>query len=543
MKVGLFTDLDGQRVWHRWLADELVRLGHQLTMYRPSGDRIGLPPGFALARWLDPVWYRLNGEHAFDSLKHDILAERRVDEVESSETLDVLIDIASGTAGRPKALNTVRISFDGAATELAAIGPVLGTMPLGIEFDWMPAARREQASPSVVRRECLTTSLDIVFSGLVELLSDRIHRRAWLQIGLMACEASVRPTRPVRPNVESARHVSNLIRTKLARYLGARSSAPGRWAIATRTTVQGYLFDGVDSQIATRAEFALVPDDGQRYYADPFLFSHAGKTFLFCEEYPLATRRGVISAAEVSSDGSIGSFRTVIERPYHLSYPFVFKHDGQIWMMPETCESGALELYRADRFPDRWVLDRIVIDGICACDATIVQTGGQYWMILTSTRWNGSTSDKQRVFFGSSPLGPWTEHGAGLILFDSVRARPGGSAFRLGGRLFRPTQDCSTRYGGAMTLLEIEELSVAACREVPVARVEVKAPQGLVGTHTYSASASLEAVDVFGAVSNIKSAELEVQPLADPRDHLARCPTRQVPVLQRTEGCHPVRVP
>lgn len=520
MRIGLFTDLAGQRVWHRWLADELAWLGHDLEVYRPSSGVVGVPPGVALARWLDPIWYRLTGEHAFDTLEHDPLVERRVGEVGWAESLDVLIDVAGGSAGRPKAASTVRVTFDGATTELAVIGPVLGTAPIDIALNWVPASRREHASPSVVRRECLTTSLDIVFSGLVELLSDRIHRRTWLQIGNESNETAAETALPARPNAESTRHVWNLVRTKLARYLGARTSAPGRWAIATRSIGTNCLFDGIFSQVPTRARFGLVPDDGQRYYADPFLFSHAGKTHLFCEEYPLSTRRGIISVAEVSPDGSIGAFRSVIERPYHMSYPFVFKHDGQIWMMPETCESGALELYRADRFPDRWVLDRVVIDGIRACDATIVQMDGQYCMILTSTRWNGSTSDKQRVFYGSSPLGPWTEHGAGLLRLDSVCARPGGSAFRLNGRLFRPTQDCSTRYGGALTLLETEDLSAAAYREEPVARVEVKTPEGIVGTHTYSANAWLEAVDVFGAVGGIESAELEVQPLAGSRNHI-----------------------
>lgn len=513
MKVGLLIDLDGQRVWHRWLAEELHRLGHQLVIYRPDNGGHSMPPGLRLARWLDPIWYRLAGEHAFDTINPATVAERRVGEACSDSDLDILIDLAGSRGTRPRATNSVRVSFDGAATELAAIGPLLGELPVGIELDWMPASRREYVSPSVVRRECLTTSLDIVFSGLIELLADRIHHGTWSQAGDATRVASEAARRLVRPNAECGQHVSNLIRTKLARYLGTRSSAPGRWAIATRSTVDGHLFDHVPSRVATNARFNLVPDDRQRYYADPFLFSHRGKTHLFCEEYPLATRRGVVSVAEVTADGSIGSFRPVIERPYHVSYPFVFAHDGDVWMMPETCESGALELYRADRFPERWVLDRILIDNVRACDATIVKVDGQYLMILTATRWQGSTSDKQRVFCASSPLGPWTEHAAGLLRLDSRCARPAGAALRVGERLYRPAQDCSTRYGGAITLLEVQELSAAVCREVPVARVSVKGSDELVGTHTYSSTSSLEAVDVFGAVANVKTADLNVDPL------------------------------
>ena len=182
-------------------------------------------------------------------------------------------------------------------------------------------------------------------------------------------------------------------------------------------------------------------------------------------------------------------------------------------MIPESCDRGTVELYRAVEFPYRWELDRILLDDIRGCDATIIPFGNRYWMTLSTTRWLGATTDKQRLFHADSPLGPWTEHAMGLIRIDSTIARPAGAPFQRSGKLLRPAQDCSVRYGGSMKLLEIEALSPSSYRETPVATVSVKMPAELVGTHTYSAFRELEAVDVWGQVTGMRSVQLTCAPV------------------------------
>ena len=109
---------------------------------------------------------------------------------------------------------------------------------------------------------------------------------------------------------------------------------------------------------------ALGADDRRRYFADPFLFEEDGVAYVFCEEFPYATRKGVISVFALDEQGDPGPSRVVLERPYHLSYPVVFRHEGQIWMMPESSANRTLDIYRADPFPYRWTLDRVVLSGV-----------------------------------------------------------------------------------------------------------------------------------------------------------------------------------
>lgn len=65
--------------------------------------------------------------------------------------------------------------------------------------------------------------------------------------------------------------------------------------------------------------------------ADPFLLQRDGQLYLFYETKGAASGRGQIGVA-VSGDGGV-TFRhlaVVLDAPWHLSYPFVFEHEGQV---------------------------------------------------------------------------------------------------------------------------------------------------------------------------------------------------------------------
>lgn len=40
-----------------------------------------------------------------------------------------------------------------------------------------------------------------------------------------------------------------------------------------------------------------------------------------------------------------------MERPYHLSYPFLFEYGEQLYMLPESAENRSLDVYRYTHFP------------------------------------------------------------------------------------------------------------------------------------------------------------------------------------------------
>ena len=114
-------------------------------------------------------------------------------------------------------------------------------------------------------------------------------------------------------------------------------------------------------------------------YADPFLFEHEGRHHLFCEDMPPGASRAVISHTELHPDGAAsGPPVPVLERPYHLSYPFVFAHEGEVFLIPETSAQRRVELYRAVDFPHEWRREQVLLDGLVASDATLLDHGDRF---------------------------------------------------------------------------------------------------------------------------------------------------------------------
>ena len=85
---------------------------------------------------------------------------------------------------------------------------------------------------------------------------------------------------------------------------------------------------GVAEAGALGGGWAVLPDDGTHFYADPFPFEHDGHRYIFVEDYPHATGKAVISVSALDDNGVAGPPVPVLDEPHHLSYPQVFAHDG-----------------------------------------------------------------------------------------------------------------------------------------------------------------------------------------------------------------------
>lgn len=277
------------------------------------------------------------------------------------------------------------------------------------------------------------------------------------------------------------------------------------------------------------ADWRLLPEDGQRYYADPFLFAHGGRVHLFVEELPHATNRGIISVTELGADGrAAGTPRPVLDTGHHLSYPQVFARDGEIWMLPEQHKSGSLILYRAVNFPDRWELAATLVHEPLH-DATIFEHHGLMWIAAThegplfetgrgraaAFRW-GSSWDSLVFFKAPSLLGPWSRHSSGPVLIDAACARSGGPVLTSSdGTKVRPVQDCVKGYGTALGFARIDRLDAdgsanGAYRQSLIGRMRFPARSAIAGPHTLSrletGGLRIEAIDAFGRRQSIKSA-------------------------------------
>lgn len=242
----------------------------------------------------------------------------------------------------------------------------------------------------------------------------------------------------------------------------------------------------------------LIPPR-DRFWADPHVISRGGRYYVFIEEYFYATRRGRIACLEVDRDGNWTEPYPVLERDYHLSYPFVFEHHGHLYMLPETSERDAVELYRCVEFPKRWEFHKTLMEGVSAYDPTLHFYGERWWLFCNVRENEGASSwDELFLFHSDSPLADrWLSHPMNPIVSDASCARPAGRLFEHNGRLYRPSQNCTTRYGYGFNLSEIETLNEQDYSERVVASAYPHWDRRILATHSFNFAEGLTVGDAL----------------------------------------------
>jgi len=287
-------------------------------------------------------------------------------------------------------------------------------------------------------------------------------------------------------NVEMARWLVPTIVRSTAGKLRGRDRI-WHWRIGIRRSTQP-LYHSPES---ASAGFSWIDSPQGRFWADPFLMEDSGATWIFFEDYSYTERRGVIACGRVEN-GRVQDVRTVLERAHHLSFPQVFRHDGEIWMVPESEQVRQVHLYRAVKFPDEWVLDRTLLQ-LRVVDSVLFPHEGRWWMFASPLVVTGH-APFTLLFVAPQPWGPWSLHPAGCISGDVRGARCAGAVIRDGERLIRPSQECAGGYGHSVCFNEMH-LGDATYEEKPCAQLMPEALRCIAGVHTYNRAGEWEVVD------------------------------------------------
>lgn len=219
--------------------------------------------------------------------------------------------------------------------------------------------------------------------------------------------------------------------------------------------------DSITNPVLTASQ---VTDVKAEFVADPFMIRKDSVWYMFFEVLNSLTNQGDIALAE-SRDGKEWHYRRIVlNEPFHVSYPMVFLHEGEYFMIPESAESGKLMLYRANAFPYNWEMVQVLIEGQFG-DHVLFEHDGLWWIIANSEPKKHSTT---RLFYADSLRGEYTEHPASPIVRDDAsRARPGGRVpFYMGGRHWL-AQDCDPTYGRKLNAYRIVKLDKKEYAEEP----------------------------------------------------------------------------
>jgi hypothetical protein len=240
-------------------------------------------------------------------------------------------------------------------------------------------------------------------------------------------------------------------------------------------------------------QFQWLPTAQGHSWADPRLFGHGSSNWLFFEQWQNNLTKGEIWCGLLKQDGSLSEVRPCLRRPYHLSYPQLLEEQGEIFLVPESEESGGVDLYRARNFPDDWVFEKRLLEFPCV-DPTVFRWRDRWWMIVSPQCVQGVAAISW-LFSAPQLTGPWLAHPAGPVAASAENARGAGPIFSYESKLIRPSQDCGLSYGRALIFNEILSLDGESYAEIAIARVDAGWKPGLAGVHTYSRLNDWEVID------------------------------------------------
>ncbi|WP_052341346.1 glucosamine inositolphosphorylceramide transferase family protein [Salinarimonas rosea] len=328
------------------------------------------------------------------------------------------------------------------------------------------------------RRRLEARAATLVVDTLVALA---VERQLPAPIGAGPAPAWLRP-RPIYPWVLA----------RCLRRLGVRVLQKllydERWQLA--------LFD-LDEAATTgaspRPRFVTGP-----FRADPCFEEDGEDVYVFHETMGGTPEKGEISVLRLRDD-TVEDLGVAIAQPYHMSFPMVFRVDGERWMIPESSANGTIELWRAQDFPLGWVKDRDLMTGVSASDTVLWRGADRWWMFTNIDRRAAPDHCHELHLFWSDDFrsSRWQPHPMNPVVRDVSRARMAGRIFQdEAGGLVRCAQDNRFYYGDRLRFMRIDELSPEAYREREIDAVDLGWVPDANGQHHIDRLGSLVVTDV-----------------------------------------------
>lgn len=246
-----------------------------------------------------------------------------------------------------------------------------------------------------------------------------------------------------------------------------------------------------------------IKNPPNRFLADPFIWYKGDSHYCFVEDFNFKNKLGCISVYKITKDGH-KELGVALKEPFHLSYPFLFESDGELYMCPGTQQSKDIRLYKCIDFPLNWEFEKILINDVSATDTNIFYQDGK-WRLLTNICSSdlGDHNSELHIFSSNDLLSDnWDPHPENPVIFDPLLARNGGLLFDKD-NVFRVFQRHGWNfYGEEFGVSKITELTDYSYNEEIQFITEPNFFKGIKGTHTFSYKNGLIAIDFVESVNN-----------------------------------------
>lgn len=239
-----------------------------------------------------------------------------------------------------------------------------------------------------------------------------------------------------------------------------------------------------------------ISNPKNRFLADPFVIKKNGSHFCFVEDFDYRTNRGSISAYKITSS-SCDSLGVVLEEDFHLSFPFIFEYQNELYMCPETHKKGEIRVYKCIDFPTKWEFHKTLMSDVSAADSIIFKRDNVWWLFTNIDKSSvGDYGCQLHIFSADNPLSDkWVAHENNPVIFNPLVARNGGLIVSQN-EIYRVYQRQGfDMYGEACGIARITSLTHTEYIEETHSEIEPHFFKGIKGVHTYNFDSDLVVFD------------------------------------------------
>ena len=243
----------------------------------------------------------------------------------------------------------------------------------------------------------------------------------------------------------------------------------------------------------------IPPKD--RFWADPFIVYKNEKYYVFFEEFVYSEKIGHISLIKIDKNGNHSKPETVIELPFHLSYPFIFEFQKNYYFIHASLSKNraSVDLFKCTNFPYKWEFYKELIPNTPLVDTTLFYHKNKWWLFACVANNDGTSLSKNLVLYYNDSLinNSWISHPQNPIISDISKARPAGNIFNIQDKIIRPSQNCSKYYGYGLCFNEIIKLTETEYEEKLIESFKPKLNDDFIGIHTFNRKNNLTIVDAI----------------------------------------------
>ncbi|MBQ9229373.1 MAG: hypothetical protein IJ168_11175 [Eubacterium sp.] len=242
--------------------------------------------------------------------------------------------------------------------------------------------------------------------------------------------------------------------------------------------------------------FTVVPNSKRYWTADPFLFEKDGVLYLFFEAFDIFKRKGLLGYRTLS-EGEFGDIHIFYEHDSHLSFPFIYEENGEIYVMPESAKSGELFRLRCKHFPDQWEKEAVLLKENVVDTVRYVDGDNVYYISELVTEPN--VYDRVDLYYlQDGSLLPCAHN---PVKADASNARGAGAVCVIDGVRVRPAQDCGDSYGERLNLNELMRIDREHFEERTIDTFtyrDIRLNESITvdGIHTYNKLGKVEVIDL-----------------------------------------------